>query len=251
MVFSPALKQSTIAFFEFLQATGIPHKPIEEGEDTGVWFPLAKTLRACGFEQPKDCDPVLDLATIRKMLVGGKVQACIDIEEFTRLFAGFCTHPVATEMALHFANDVMLPQYHQLEGQGDELLANLERREEMLEGIAKVDDDLSRSLKLGHVRGAIVGGKMRLVAKVPPPDAPYEEHLGHFLTLYPEWSGENVKGEFISPQCALQFHDWMTRSYPYHNHENAELMRAKLTEIIIEDFAGDFSPRGFVKYKTR
>ena len=82
---------------------------IEHGADAGAWLPLASTLRKCRYAG-RDSD-ALDRSNVKRMLIDGKVQAAININDFGLYFAPQCQEPVVQDFGVEYLNTFVAPVY--------------------------------------------------------------------------------------------------------------------------------------------
>ena len=110
---SPELESATSELFAFLADKGVPHKVVKGEDGSAAWLPLARALRACGYQSPIDNKRglPLDHAKTRKMLIAGRVQVCVELSAFGWIFGPNCGASAAQAFAVGVLNDYVLPQY--------------------------------------------------------------------------------------------------------------------------------------------
>jgi hypothetical protein len=98
-----------VVFFNFLEASGIRWRIIEQGDDAGMWLPLASTLRKCRYAGRDSA--ALDRSNIKRMLIDGRVQAAVEVNDFALYFARLCQEPAARDLGVEVLDTFVAPIY--------------------------------------------------------------------------------------------------------------------------------------------
>jgi hypothetical protein len=245
------------ALMEFLLAAGIRWKTIESGDDAGVWLPLAATLRKCGYAGREAI--TLDRANIKRMLIDGKIQAAVELNDFATYFAPMCRVPVALELGVEYLNTFVSSVYKTGRPANEpepsdpvQVMEHLETREEHIEYANRQAPGAGNFMSLPTTRVAICDGKLALGTD----DFDLSTMAGAvdgFLKVFPEWADDVMDhpelGRVMTIQFSLALSRWLCQ-WGVGDPDTAVAFQRALMQQILDD-GGEFGPASTQKRRKR
>ena len=243
------ISESLGGLFHFLEASGIKWRVIEQGDDAGMWLPLASTLRKRRYAGRDSA--ALDCSNIKRMLIDGRVQAAIDVNDFALYFAPQCQEPAVQGFGVDYLNTFVAPIYKT--GRPD---------------IAPEPTDVDTILRHMEVKGAHIshansqhpgagnllslpGSKFvmdngRLTIGTSDFDlSTVEGIVDAFLSVHPEWSNDVIEhpelGRTMTVQLCLATSRFLSE-WGAGDADNHVKVQEALVQYILDNCNGEFGP---------